>query len=344
MNKKKTIAVLGGSFDPIHAGHLQIARSALHMGMDEVWLMVTKDTPLKDRTLSSAADRTAMIERAIAPYRHIHCCRLELEREGKSYTIDTVRELKRRYPSFSFFWLIGSDHAAQLSAWKEVDALLEEVPFIVFSRAGADVIQHASYPLRYQPMELVDVSSSEIRSGQKWHSSAPECTPLYRPTSSVSGELCRRSSFRKALCAQRRVAQLATELAQAHGLDETIAWTMGLLHDIAKEMPKDQLERWMTRFFPSLCEEPAAIWHGYVGSLLAKRLYGIEEKSVLRAIFHHVKGDCEDPYAMILFCADKLERGRGYDSSEQIALCSQDLHAGFLRVKNEQQAYLKKEK
>ena len=141
-----------------------------------------------------------------------------------------------------------------------------------------------------------------------------------------------------------RVAQLATELAQAHGLDETIAWTMGLLHDIAKEMPKKQLERWMTRFFPSLCEEPAAIWHGYVGSLLAKRLYGIEEKSVLRAIFHHVKGDCEDPYAMILFCADKLERGRGYDSSEQIALCSQDLHAGFLRVKNEQQAYLKKEK
>ena len=119
---------------------------------------------------------------------------------------------------------------------------------------------------------------------------------------------------------------------------------MGLLHDIAKEMPKDQLERWMTRFFPSLCKEPAAIWHGYVGSLLAKRLYGIEEKSVLRAIFHHVKGDCEDPYAMILFCADKLERGRGYDSSEQIALCSQDLHAGFLRVKNEQQAYLKKEK
>lgn len=344
MNKKKTIAVLGGSFDPIHAGHLQIARSALHMGMDEVWLMVTKDTPLKDRTLSSAADRTAMIERAIAPYRHIHCCRLELEREGKSYTIDTVRELKRRYPSFSFFWLIGSDQAAQLSAWKEVDALLEEVPFIVFSRAGADVIQHASYPLRYQPMELVDVSSSEIRSGQKWYALHPGVRRYI-----AQHHLYLESFVEGRLSAKRyahsvRVAQLATELAQAHGLDETIAWTMGLLHDIAKEMPKDQLQRWMTRFFPSLCEEPAAIWHGYVGSLLAKRLYGIEEKSVLRAIFHHVKGDCEDPYAMILFCADKLERGRGYDSSEQIALCSQDLHAGFLRVKNEQQAYLKKEK
>ncbi|MFR9255119.1 MAG: hypothetical protein ACLVJ6_06150 [Merdibacter sp.] len=84
------------------------------------------------------------------------------------------------------------------------------------------------------------------------------------------------------------MAQLATELAQAHGLDETIAgrWACCM---IAKEMPKDQLQRWMTRFFPSLCEEPAAIWHGYVGSLLAKRLYGIEEKSVLRAIFHHVR-------------------------------------------------------
>ncbi len=339
---KRKIAVLGGSFDPIHAGHLQIAKSALHMGMDEVWLMVTNDTPLKDRRLTSSKHRVAMIHRAIAPYRRIHCCELELARTGKSYTIDTVRELKHRYPQTDFYWLIGSDQAAQLDAWKDVEKLTQEVPFIVFSRKGEQ--GESPYPLRYRQMALVDVSSSEIRAGHKWRYLHPQVrryiaqNALYLE-SVVQGRL---TAKRFAHC--QRVARLAMEIANAQGLDTMLAYQIAMLHDICKELDMTQMERWMRYCFPSLCDEPKAVWHGYVGSLLAKRQYGVDDQRVLRAIYHHVKGESTDPYAMLIFCADKLEEGRGYDSSEQIALCKQNLREGFRRVKQEQQAYLQKEK
>ncbi len=342
MIKRRKIAILGGSFDPIHAGHLQIAKSALHIGMDEVWLMVTKDTPLKERTLTPAIHRIEMIERTIAPYRHIHCCDMELRREGKSYTIDTVRELQQRYPDDTFYWLIGSDQAMQLDAWKDVEELTRRVQMIVFTRKGPQV--KSSYPLVFQPMELVDVSSSEIRNGEKWH----YLHPSLRRYIAQNG-LYLDSFIRHHLSAKRyehcvRVASLSVELAQAHGYDEKKAWQIGMLHDLCKEIGKERLFQWMRLFFPEQCDEPPAIWHGYVGSILAKRWYGVEDPVILHAIYHHVKGESEDPYAMIIFCGDKLERGRGYDTSEQIALCKQDLHRGFLRVKQEQQAYLKKEK
>lgn len=342
MRTKKKIAILGGSFDPIHAGHLQIARCALHLGMDEVWLMVTNDTPLKERVLTPAKHRVEMIRRAIAPYRHIHCCEMELRREGKSYTIDTVRELQRCYPEVSFYWLIGSDQALQLDAWKDIDELTKRIQMIVFSRKGPQV--ESPYPLLFQPMELIDVSSSEIRSGEKWNYLHPAVRSYIAEQGLYLDRFIAHRLSKKRYEHCVRVAELAVELAQANGYDEMIAWKIGMLHDLCKEIGKEKLYRWMHLFFPDLCSEPAAIWHGYVGSILAKRWYGVRDKRILHAIYHHVKGESEDPYAMIIFCADKLERGRGYDTSEQIALCKQDLRKGFLRVKEEQQEYLKKEK
>ena len=109
-------------------------------------------------------------------------------------------------------------------------------------------------------------------------------------------------------------------------------------------MPKAQMEIWMRQLFPQYLDEPAAIWHGYLGSVFASRLYGCQDKRVRCAIYHHVKGDCTQPYAMITYCADKLEPGRGYDSREQIALCMRSLRRGFMRAKAEQSEYLKKEK
>ena len=85
------IAVLGGSFDPVHAGHMQIAKEALKMGMDEVWLMPTHDTPLKSRCAERGCAPVAMLKRAAAPYRRIRVCTMELERPGVSYTVDTAR-------------------------------------------------------------------------------------------------------------------------------------------------------------------------------------------------------------------------------------------------------------
>ena len=87
------IAVLGGSFDPIHKGHIQIAKMALKkMRIDQVWFMPAKDAPLKDHQSVSFYDRCQMVRCAIRPYRHMKLCTLEGERREKSYTIDTVKE------------------------------------------------------------------------------------------------------------------------------------------------------------------------------------------------------------------------------------------------------------
>ena len=85
------IAILGGSFDPIHLGHMAMAHHVLrHHLVQEVWFMVTQSTPLKDRPLTPFATRSEMIQAAIRHERHMRVCTLEGERAGKSYTVDTV--------------------------------------------------------------------------------------------------------------------------------------------------------------------------------------------------------------------------------------------------------------
>ena len=86
------IAVLGGAFDPIHNGHLQIAKQALkQLRVDEVWFMPSAATPLKQTQAASFSDRAAMVALAIRPYRHMKLCTLEHELEGVSYSIRTVK-------------------------------------------------------------------------------------------------------------------------------------------------------------------------------------------------------------------------------------------------------------
>lgn len=313
------------------------------MGMDEVWLMPTHDTPLKSRALSEDAHRVAMLKRAAAPYRRIRVCTMELERPGVSYTVDTARALIARYPDDTFFWLIGSDQALQLPRWKDIDELLQLVQIVVFSREDTSV-PRSPYPLIYRPMRLVPISSTQLREGSGWRYLHPAVKGY------ISAHHLYLESFVKGHMSSRRyahsvrVAQLSAQLAHAHHLDEGAAWEAGMLHDLCKEMPKAQMEIWIRQLFPQHLDEPAAIWHGYLGSVFASRLYGCQDKRVRCAIYHHVKGDCTQPYAMITYCADKLEPGRGYDSREQIALCMRSLRRGFMRVKAEQSEYLKKEK
>ena len=196
------IAVLGGSFDPVHAGHLQIAKEALKMGMDEVWLMPTHDTPLKSRALSEDAHRVAMLKRAAAPYRRIRVCTMELERPGVSYTVDTARALIARYPDDTFFWLIGSDQALQLPRWKDIDELLQLVQIVVFSREDTSV-PRSPYPLIYRPMQLVLISSTQLREGERLALSASGGEGLHQRAPPVSGELREGTYVIAALCAQR---------------------------------------------------------------------------------------------------------------------------------------------
>lgn len=152
---KKTVAVLGGTFDPPHFGHLWLAKTTLATGLvDEVWLMPNFSHPWRE-PIAKAQDRLAMCQ--FLENKKIRASKIEIKRKGKSYTIDTVRELKIRY-HYDFFWLMGSDRLIDLNKWKRTRELLKETEFIVFPR-------------------MIKISSSKIRERVKKGQSISDLVP-----------------------------------------------------------------------------------------------------------------------------------------------------------------------
>lgn len=127
---------MGGTFDPVHRGHLSAATQLLTRAqVDEVWLMPNAQPPHRATPpLASARDRLQMIRLATAEQGGLRASALEVERGGVSYTIDTLREVRRLEPHRRLRLLLGSDAALQIQSWHEWQALLREASFTIFSR------------------------------------------------------------------------------------------------------------------------------------------------------------------------------------------------------------------
>ena len=334
------IAILGGSFDPVHEGHLQMARTALEqLGADAVWFMPAADTPLKDRQLTPAKDRLAMLEAAVENEPRFQVCTLEMERGGRSYTIDTARALKEQYPDTEFVWLIGNDQLKQFSKWKDVDELVQLMPFAAFSRDGK--LSKTRYPVRPLQMEPVPVSSTQVRRGECLnYVPRPVLDYIYKNRLYIKDFLPSRMAVHRYLHSLS-VASLCEEIALANGLDGDLAFVIGLFHDIAKQLVYRQQRAWMEKERPDCLAEPVPVWHGYVGAAVAREVFYLDDPVITNAIASHVHGSSTEPYAMIVYCADKLDPLRGYDSRPLIQACMQDIRAGFDLVYVQNQEYLR---
>jgi nicotinate-nucleotide adenylyltransferase len=133
------VGCFGGSFDPIHHGHLIAAEVAAEvLGLDQIRFIPAGEQPLKlGSHVASGAHRAAMVALAIEGQPRFFLDRLELERPGPSYTVDTLRALRARDRTTDFFLLLGSDAARDLPRWREVEAIRELARVIVFDRAGS---------------------------------------------------------------------------------------------------------------------------------------------------------------------------------------------------------------
>ncbi len=170
----RRIGLFGGSFDPVHQGHLALARAALAaLDLHELRWVPTGESWQKARPLTPAVHRVAMIELVMADEPRFVLERCELERGGPSYTLDTVRQLARaqaehaEHDEAQWFLLIGQDQYANLHTWHEWRALLGEVTLAVAARAGQppmapalDGVPHSWVTL---PMPPVPVSATDIR-------------------------------------------------------------------------------------------------------------------------------------------------------------------------------------
>jgi nicotinate-nucleotide adenylyltransferase len=136
----KRLGILGGSFDPIHLGHLMIAQEALwQCKLDAILFVVTANPPHKRAPEADVEDRFRMVELAVSGEPAFEPSRIEIERGGESYTAETLRELRRIYPNASFCLIVGADSVLDFSVWKEPEAVIDMAQVAVAPRPGFDL-------------------------------------------------------------------------------------------------------------------------------------------------------------------------------------------------------------
>jgi len=129
------VGLLGGTFDPIHNGHLIAAQAAKESAnLDEVWFIPTNTPPHKPAAGATANKRQEMVETAIQGNPHFKVEDLELLREGTSYTVDTVSAIQEQNPEVMFYWIVGSDMVKDLPNWRRIEDLTEQISFIGLER------------------------------------------------------------------------------------------------------------------------------------------------------------------------------------------------------------------
>lgn len=162
------IGFLGGSFDPVHFGHLMAAQDAYEQcHLDRLVLVPAAQAPLKPNDVqSSAEDRLALLRAAVEWDKRFEISDFELRRGGVSYTIDSVRHFRALYPQDELFWIIGGDQLPKLHLWKDIKDLAQLVEFIFLERPGHAVKAVPDIPglrLRRCDGHLLAISSTELR-------------------------------------------------------------------------------------------------------------------------------------------------------------------------------------
>ena len=167
LREKRRIAFYGGSFDPVHIGHLQMARAAAdHLRLHRIYFVPAAQNPLKEEgPLASPSDRLEMLRLAIRDEPSFSIWEGELGREGPSYTLDTIEHLERVYPNSHLFWIIGSDQLPGLPYWRSIDKLVHKISFILVMRPGHALDMPGIPGLSLFPVNnpLNPVSATEVR-------------------------------------------------------------------------------------------------------------------------------------------------------------------------------------
>lgn len=179
MKNPKKIGILGGTFNPIHYGHLLLAESARdRLQIDKVIFIPTGNNPYKDSDDDiSSYHRVKMTQLAISSNSHFELSQMEINRQGYTYTVDTINELKKLYVNREFYFISGADIIFQIDKWKDAHIILENLKMVTTFRPGYNQdhldlrikelkeLYNAEIMKLYTPE--MDISSSEIRSRVK---------------------------------------------------------------------------------------------------------------------------------------------------------------------------------
>ncbi len=334
----KKIGILGGTFNPIHKGHLALGRAAAEQyDLEEVWLMPSKLPPHKSHfAMLSEEHRLAMTRLAAQADARFSASDFELRREGLTFTADTLELLTKEYPDVKFYFIVGGDSLIKFKSWRRPERILELCTLLGAGRAGYEVSKveeaakelHEKFPkAEIGTVVLPDhpISSNEIR--EAFYTGQPERVQEYLPET-VLGYLKEHRLYGKISYAELEeemvhilprkrylhsvaVAHLAAAYAVSLGYDPERALIAGILHDCAKAYSDEQLVADCDTFQIPVTEverRNGFLLHGKLGAFYARTKYFITDEEILSAISYHTTGrpgmtDLEKT----VFLADYLE-------------------------------------
>lgn len=340
------LLIFGGCFDPIHNGHLRIARQASLLLNADVAFVVSKSPRWKSPS-ESPEHRLKMAQIAIKQSGSVSFFVDDYELHTMvetNYTIDTIRYFAKKYPDHELFYLIGADQVNRFHEWKDVDKIVKYCHIIYSTRPGyeinmANVTKYNMMPLNFS--ESGEVSSSKIRD--------LHCIDLPSKVLSYIEEnnLYFIPKVKKYLNDARMehslsVAHLAYDIAKANNrVDADKAYIAGLLHDIGKYVKDEEAKKIMDEHYLQYTNMPKFAYHQFVGEYLARKDFKIEDGGILDAIMFHATGKAHmAPLSKIIYSSDKIEPTRGFDSRTLIKYCMSNYYFGFIKVLEANKIYL----
>lgn len=370
---RERIGIMGGTLDPVHEGHLRMARCALSQAHLSRVLMLPSGNPPHKPHITSAEDRWRMLVAACAGEEGLEPCREELDRSGVIFTVDTLSILREKYPRAELFYLIGADTLMELKNWREYGRVLRLTKFLVCPRSSrytADELSRERDRLTvlggdvcWLDMDVLDVSSTAVRQAIAAGQAAPHLSPVVQEYAEVCGLYGAspripqaRAWLEKlftALSAKRfahtlGVAATARRLALIHGLDADKAEAAALLHDCAKCMPLADMQRIARK--NRLTEDESllasgALLHSVAGAHVAHTDYGVDDPVLLNAIRRHTTGaPGMTKLDMAVWLADAIEPTReDYPGLAQLrTLAEVSLEKAILSSMESTLAYVRK--
>ena len=327
------VGILGGTFDPIHLGHLKMVDAVTRqLGIRRVMFIPDGDPPHKG-TLTGASDRLHMVRLAMEGKPGYEASSLEVKRQGITYTVDTLKALCEEEPDSLWCYIVGADTLDVIETWKTFDVVakmlssLAVVPRNTIDRERLKkqakfISEKYGLKIYLIDREVSPISSTEIRLRAQRHLSLDGYVPpnvehyiinhrLY--TDPILDEL------RKTMTLMRYRHTLGVEttaeaLAKCFHVDPDKARMAALLHDCAKHLPMDKMVEMVERADVEMAEgekDSRALLHAAAGMILAKEQFGVTDPDVLSAIRWHTTGRAGmSDLEKVIYLADMIEPGR----------------------------------
>ena len=344
------IGILGGTFNPIHTAHVQMAQIARNeASLDRVLLMVAADPPHKRVEGEVPAEvRLELVQLAAQNEERVEASDLELQRGGKSYTLDTLLELQKQYPGAELFLVLGSDTLGDLPNWHKPEEVLKIASVLCVPRIGlcendAETAKElaARYGARIRLLsgKADRISSTEVRDrleeGLDTTGLLPDAVEqaCYESGVYFPPEIQKMQQKLRAALSQKRYRHVcgtmraAACLSQVWKQDAKKARVAALLHDCAKcldPVTQEVLSGDDSGVYP--------VYHAFAGAVLARTEYGITDETILRAIRLHTTGeDGMSDFDALVYAADLIEPTRTFLSVEEYRRRVNDGVDAFMR-------------